>query len=87
MKRATTYGYGHGGKMGAGIPIIGLDSIYSLMKGQPTKHVNLMEKFTCRVCMETFTFELRGNHLGSNEHWMNYLVSVLIMKFPQFIII
>ena len=64
--------------MGAGIPIIGLDRITSLMKGKAPQHANLLEKFTCRTCMETFTFELRGNHLGSNEHWINYLVCVKI---------
>ena len=60
--------------MGAGIPIIGLESIHALSRGQEIRHKNLMEKFMCRVCMETFTFELRGNHLGSVEHWLNYLV-------------
>ena len=67
--------------MGAGIPKIGLDMIQSLLsRGQEVKHKNLMEKFMCRVCMETFTFELRGNHLGSNEHWFNYLVRHIVYK-------
>ena len=57
IQLATSYGYGHGGKMGAGIPIIGLDRITSLMKGKAPQHANLVEKFTCRTCMETFTFD------------------------------
>lgn len=65
--------------MAAGLPLIGLDHIFSQLGGK-TKHVNLMEKFTCRICVETFTFEHRGNHLGSNEHWLNLLVSIELEK-------
>ena len=40
--------------MAAGIPIVGLDHVHALGAGE-TKHENLMEKFKCRICVETFT--------------------------------
>ena len=69
MKIATSHGYGHGGKMGPGVPIIGLDQITSKTIN---KYNDIM--YTCQTCTAEFTFGLRGNHLGSDEHWLKYLV-------------
>ena len=69
IKLASSHGYGYGGKMSTGIPIIGLNHVTS-------KVINKFDdvKYTCGTCSEDFTFELRGNHLSSDDHLFKYLV-------------
>ena len=64
IKLAMKHGYGHGGKMANNIPLIGLENLAQSSRFQ----------YVCNTCMTGFPFEHRGNHLGGDEHYINYLV-------------
>ena len=70
QKISAAHGYGHGGKLGKNVPLIGLNHVTQL--GVLDK--DEMPKYHCGVCDINFTFEHRSKHLTGMDHRAQYLV-------------
>lgn len=71
QKLSSSYGYGHGGKLGRNVPLIGLNFVVEV--SEPNSKED--PEYKCKTCDEMFTFEHRGKHLAGPEHRAKYLVS------------
>ena len=70
QKISAAHGYGHGGKLGKNVPLVGLNHVTQL--GVLDK--DEMPKYHCGVCDINFTFEHRSKHLTGMDHRAQYLV-------------
>lgn len=70
QKTSASYGYGHGGKLGENVPLIGLNHVTELKLVDKDD----MSKYNCGICDVTFTFEHRSKHLTGMDHRSKYLV-------------